>query len=83
YSNTEDDLYQRVLNSWSEAGIVELSAVVGYYSLVAMTLNVHQIPLPEGTVNALPAAPDKHLFEIPAAKKISLDGVSAIPSEQG
>jgi 4-carboxymuconolactone decarboxylase len=36
-------------------GIVELTALTGYYSMVAMTLNAHGIPLPPGTVPPLPA----------------------------
>ena len=29
-------------------GVVELTALVGYYTMVAMTLTNHEIPLPEG-----------------------------------
>ena len=32
-----------------EKGTVELTALVGYYTMVAMTLNAHEIPLPPGT----------------------------------
>ena len=45
--NVDEDTYQRVLAIYGEAGIVELGAILGYYTMVAMTLNVHQIPLPE------------------------------------
>lgn len=46
--------YQRVLGIFGEAGTVELTAIVGYYSMVAMTLNAHHIPLPdEGAVPPL------------------------------
>lgn len=31
-----------------DVGIVELTALVGYYTMVAMTLNAHDIPLPDG-----------------------------------
>ena len=31
-----------------EKGVVELTALIGYYTMVAMTLNAHEIPLPEG-----------------------------------
>lgn len=31
-----------------ERGVVELTALVGYYAMVAMTLNAHAIPLPRG-----------------------------------
>jgi 4-carboxymuconolactone decarboxylase len=29
-------------------GVVELTALIGYYTMVAMTLNAHEFPLPEG-----------------------------------
>ena len=28
--------------------MVELTALIGYYTMVAMTLNAHEIPLPDG-----------------------------------
>jgi 4-carboxymuconolactone decarboxylase len=31
-------------------GIVELTAVIGYYTMVAMTLNAHEMPMPKGAV---------------------------------
>lgn len=40
--------YQAVLARWGEGGVVELTALVGYYCMVALTLNVHRIPLPVG-----------------------------------
>jgi 4-carboxymuconolactone decarboxylase len=49
-----DAAYQAVLARFGEAGTVELTAIVGYYSMVAMTLNAHRIPLPdEGTERPL------------------------------
>lgn len=42
-----DSAYAAVLNRWDTIGAVELTALVGYYSMVAMTLNAHQIPLPD------------------------------------
>lgn len=44
--NVEDDVYQKVLQRWGELGVVELTALIGYYCMVALTLNVHRIPLP-------------------------------------
>jgi 4-carboxymuconolactone decarboxylase len=43
----DEPAYQRVLGFFGEAGTVELTAIVGYYSMVAMTLNAHHIPLPD------------------------------------
>lgn len=42
-----------------EKGAVELTALVGYYTLVAMTLNAHEIPLPEGVAPAFPLPQDE------------------------
>ena len=46
--------YDAVLKDWGPLGIVELTALIGYYSMVAMTLNAHQIPLPDGIAPPLP-----------------------------
>lgn len=46
--------YRRTLNLIGVLGIVELTALVGYYTMVAMTLIAHDIPLPEGSTPALP-----------------------------
>ncbi len=41
-------VYDKVLARWGVNGVVELTALTGYYSMVAMTLNAHEFPLPEG-----------------------------------
>jgi 4-carboxymuconolactone decarboxylase len=41
-----DDVYAAVLARWQARGAVELAGVIGYYTMVSMTLNVHRIPLP-------------------------------------
>jgi 4-carboxymuconolactone decarboxylase len=40
--------YQAVHDRHGTVGIVELTAVVGYYTMVAMMLNAHEVSLPEG-----------------------------------
>lgn len=50
-AKVSDDTYKPILERWGEIGTVELTALVGYYSMVALTLNIHRIPLPE-TVSA-------------------------------
>ena len=42
----------------SSLGVVELTALIGYYTMVAMTLNCHDIPLPDGVAPPLPPAPE-------------------------
>ena len=46
--------YARAHERFGTLGVVQLTALVGYYSMVAMTLNTHAIPLPEGAVPPLP-----------------------------
>ena len=43
-----DATYRLALERCDVVGVVELTALVGYYTMVAMTLNAHDIPLPEG-----------------------------------
>lgn len=43
------ETYGKVLARWGARGTVELVALIGYYTLVAMTLNSHDFPLPPGT----------------------------------
>lgn len=51
--------YARALAILGVTGIVELTAFLGYYVMVAMTLNAHDLPLPAGATPQLPliAAP--------------------------
>lgn len=55
--NVGEDVYQRVMQQWGAVGVVELGAVIGYYTLVSMTLNVHEIPLPPGITPPLADVP--------------------------
>ncbi|MBB4105539.1 carboxymuconolactone decarboxylase family protein [Allorhizobium borbori] len=59
-----DTAYEAVKKRWGEVGVVELTAVAGYYSMVAMTLNAHRIPLPEGVEYEIPDN-DKGVFNLP------------------
>ena len=54
-TQVSDATYAKVLARWGVTGVVELTALTGYYSMVAMTLNAHQFPLPDGV--ATPLAP--------------------------
>ena len=49
-----DATYRRALDLFGTLGVVELTALMGYYTMVAMTLIAHEIPLPEGAAPALP-----------------------------
>ena len=52
-----DASYRRILDAYGTAGIVELTALIGYYAMVALTLNAHEIGVPEGATPPLPALP--------------------------
>lgn len=43
-----DKTYGRVHAMFDDAGMVEFVGILGYYTLVAMTLNVFHVPLPDG-----------------------------------
>lgn len=48
-----EEVYQKVHKRWGAVGVVELTTLIGYYTLVSMTLNAHHIPLPDGVVAPL------------------------------
>lgn len=48
-----DETYARAEAVLGEARLVDLVALLGYYCLVSMTLNVFEIPLPEGVAPEL------------------------------
>lgn len=50
-----DALYARAVAALGESGVVELVGILGYYTLVAFTLNVFDIGLPDGETSVLKA----------------------------
>jgi 4-carboxymuconolactone decarboxylase len=48
-----DATYQRALDLFGVAGMVEITALMGYYGMVAMTLLAHGMPLAEGVTPPL------------------------------
>ncbi|CAN1498176.1 Carboxymuconolactone decarboxylase-like [Rhabdaerophilaceae bacterium] len=63
------EIYDRVLAQHGAQGVVELTAVIGYYTMVSMTLNVHEIPLPKGEAPALARIGSDGLTELPEARR--------------
>ena len=49
-----DETYDAALALFGPAGVVELTALNGYYAMIAMTLNEHRVPLPDGAAPQLP-----------------------------
>ncbi len=46
-------LYDKTIQMLGETGVVELVGLLGYYSLVSMTLNTFEVGLPEGETSDL------------------------------
>jgi 4-carboxymuconolactone decarboxylase len=73
-NRVSDGTYKRAIDTLGEQGLVDLVGVVGYYSLVSMTLNVFQMELPPGEKPPLAApgataAPKRAAKKAPAGKK--------------
>lgn len=49
-NTVSDDVHRRVTERFGVVAVVELTALIGYYTMVAMTLNAHDIPLPDGAI---------------------------------
>lgn len=43
-----DDLYARALRVLGENGVIDLVGILGYYTLISMTINVFRVPTPAG-----------------------------------
>jgi 4-carboxymuconolactone decarboxylase len=59
--SVSDATYARAVAAFGEAGVVDLTAVTGYYTTLAMILNVARTPLPAGEwspLAQLPARPE-------------------------
>jgi 4-carboxymuconolactone decarboxylase len=63
--------YRAVERRWGARGVVELTALIGYYTMVSMTLNAHEIPLPRGVPTPLAAVGDGGLTPLPPARRAS------------
>ena len=53
----QERTYAGAFDLLGDGGVVELAGLVGYYSMVAMSLNAFQIPLPKGTKPTLVDCP--------------------------
>ena len=51
--NVSNATYKRAVALLGEKGVMDLIGVNGYYSAVSMTLNVAQVPIPDGAKNPL------------------------------
>jgi 4-carboxymuconolactone decarboxylase len=53
----DDETLQRAVVLFGEQGVVDLIGVSGYYDIVSMTLNVAEVPLPDGMADPLRPLP--------------------------
>lgn len=53
----QDRTFVAAREELGEAGVIDLIGLIGYYGLVAMTLNACQVPLPKGVKPALVDCP--------------------------
>lgn len=64
-----DAQHAAIRERWGVVGVVELTAVIGYYTMVSFTLNAHRIPLPASIAPELypnGEAPPNDLTSYPA-----------------
>jgi 4-carboxymuconolactone decarboxylase len=55
--SVSDATYERARQHFGEQGVIDMTAVCGYYSMLAMVLNVARTPLPEGAAPLLRPLP--------------------------
>jgi 4-carboxymuconolactone decarboxylase len=53
-----DTTYERTVRRFGERAIIDLTGTIGYYSTLAMIMNVARTPLPEGGAPALVPLPN-------------------------
>ncbi|MBX9844869.1 MAG: carboxymuconolactone decarboxylase family protein [Xanthobacteraceae bacterium] len=61
-------VHAAVTARFGERGVVELTGVIGYYAMVSMTLNAHEIPLPDGATPPLAPPPGGGLTTLPPCR---------------
>lgn len=50
----DDETYRRLVDCLGLQGAVELVGILGYYTLISMTINAFSVPLPEGVADPFP-----------------------------
>ena len=49
-NKVSDAVFERALARFGQKGVIDLTGLCGYYTMLAMVLNVAEAPLPEGAV---------------------------------
>lgn len=55
--SVSDATYARAVEQFGERGVIDMIGIHGYYSLLAMVLNVSRAPLPEGSTPGIDHLP--------------------------
>ena len=55
--SVSDATYTRAVSKFGEQGVIDTTALVGYYTTLAMIMNVARSPLPEGKKAPLASFP--------------------------
>lgn len=66
-----EEVHAAVKQRWGVQGVVELTAVIGYYTMVSMMLNAQEIPLMAGVRHPLEPVGDGGLTALPPARPMS------------
>lgn len=74
HGTVEETVYDKALALWGVRGVVELTAVIGYYTMVSMTLNVHQIPMPDNEPEPLVAPVLDGMPTLSTMPAVSIEG---------
>ena len=59
WSTNVSDAAEKALSNFGEKGVVELTSLIGYYCMIAMTLNEHNVPLPNNSSAKIPSTKEK------------------------
>jgi len=57
HQSVSDATYARTVNRFSEKGVIDITGLCGYYSLLGMIMNVSRTPLPPGKTPPLAQYP--------------------------
>lgn len=69
FGQVSDAAYEQLVEAVDVVATVELTAVIGYYSMVAMTLSVHDVPLPA----------DEHSLRLDVPQRVGLLAPTRLP----
>ncbi|HEX4643192.1 MAG TPA: hypothetical protein VH161_06980 [Candidatus Acidoferrales bacterium] len=57
HQGVSDSVYERVLNRFGEQGVIDIAGLCGYYTTLAMLMNVARTPVPAGVTPPLAPFP--------------------------